>query len=116
MRGREHSAIVRAMKPRSGVRFAGRDKLVHLIGEGEAPLRRWWGFAERLDGTGQAVDEGFSDRNQLAAFDSAWLILPCSSDKTTKESFTGVGSAPTQLWGFGGRNFELVEHLDLLLC
>ena len=32
-----------------GVRFAGPDQLVDLIGEGEAPPRRW-GFAERLDG------------------------------------------------------------------
>ena len=32
VRGREHSTIIRAMKPRSGVRFTGPDKLVHLIG------------------------------------------------------------------------------------
>ena len=31
------------------VRFAGQDKLVHLIGHGEAVPRRWLGFAERLN-------------------------------------------------------------------
>ena len=49
-----------------GVRFAGRDKLVHLIGEGEASPRRWWGFAERLDRAGQIGDD-CSNGNQLAA-------------------------------------------------
>ena len=27
--------------------YARRDKLVHLIGKGEAPLRRWWGSKVR---------------------------------------------------------------------
>ncbi len=44
-----------------GVRFAGRDKLVYLIGNGEASPRRWWGFAERLHRAGQ-IGEGFTDR------------------------------------------------------
>ena len=48
------------------VRFAGRDKLVYLIGEGEAPPRRWWGFAERLDGAAQ-IGQGFPDGNQPVA-------------------------------------------------
>ena len=46
------------------VRFAGPDKLVHLIGLGEVVPRRWWGFAERLDGAAQ-IGEGITDRNQL---------------------------------------------------
>ena len=49
------------------IRFAGPDKLVHLIGNGEAPPRRWWGFAERLDGAAQ-IGQGFGNGNQLAAF------------------------------------------------
>ena len=48
-----------------GVRFAGRDKLVYLIGNGEASPRRWWGFAERLDGAAQ-IGEGITDGNQPA--------------------------------------------------
>ena len=41
VRGNEQSAISRAMKPEIGVRFAGPDKLVHLIGAGEvAKCRR----------------------------------------------------------------------------
>ena len=49
-----------------GVRFAGRDKLVHLIGLGEVVARLGRGFAERLH---RAVHtrEGITDRNQLAA-------------------------------------------------
>ena len=48
-----------------GVRFAGRDKLVHLIGAGEVALCRGRGY-ERLGGTGQ-VGQGFGNGNQLAA-------------------------------------------------
>ena len=48
------------------VRFAGRDKLVHLIGNGEAPPRRWWGFAERLHRPVQAAKD-FPDRNQAVS-------------------------------------------------
>ena len=55
------------MKPRSGSAFAGPDKLVHLIGNGEVVPRRWWGFAERLDGAAQ-IGEGFTDRNQAVFF------------------------------------------------
>ena len=49
------------------VRFAGPDQLVYLIGEGEAPPRRWWGFADRLDGAAQ-IGQGFPDRNQAVLF------------------------------------------------
>ena len=52
-------------KAQIGVRFASPDKLVHLIGKGEAPPRRWWGFAERRHVI-QAGDN-FTDRNQLTA-------------------------------------------------
>ena len=59
-----------------GVRFAGPDKLVHLIAEGEAPPRRWWGFAERLDRAGQ-INDDFSNGNQLAALTLHYgFILP----------------------------------------
>ena len=54
------------MKAQIGVRFAGRDKLVHLVGNGEAPLCRRRVFAERLDGAGQ-IGQGITDWNQLAA-------------------------------------------------
>ena len=50
-----------------GVRFAGPDKLVHLVGLGEAPPRRWWGFAERLDGAAH-TGQGITDRNQAVSF------------------------------------------------
>ena len=46
-------------------RFAGPDKLVHLIGLGEVVARRWRGFAERLDRAGQ-IGQGFPDGNQFA--------------------------------------------------
>ena len=38
VRGREHSASSRAMKPGIRVRFTGPDKLVHLIVAGEVVL------------------------------------------------------------------------------
>ena len=83
---KKHSAIVRAMKPRSGsASLANPTSWFHLIGKSrEAPLRRWWGFADRLDRAGQTVSQGFPDpRMQLGRVDAAWLILPCSSsDKT----------------------------------
>ena len=56
-------------------RFAGPDKLVYLIGNGEAPPRRWWGFTERLDRTGQIGDD-FTDGNQLVSFVSP-SVLSC---------------------------------------
>ena len=50
-----------------GVRFAGRDKLVHLIG-----WVKWcnaWGEASRIAATGPLqIGQGFTDGNQLAAF------------------------------------------------
>ena len=56
---------MRAMKTAIWGRFAGPDKPVYLIGHGEAPPRRWWGFAERRHVI-QAGDD-LADRNQLAA-------------------------------------------------
>ena len=75
LRGREHSAIVRAMKAESGVRFAGRDKLVHLVGLGEVVERLRRGVADRGHRPIQAGDD-FSNRNQLAAFALHGFILP----------------------------------------
>ena len=52
----EHSAISRAMKPMIGVRFAGLDKLIHLI---EAWVK-WciaWGEASRIAATGPPRSE-----------------------------------------------------------
>ena len=66
VRGREQSAIVRAMKPRAGVRFTGPDKLVHLIGNGEVVPRLGRVVAERLRRA--QIADGITDRNQLAAF------------------------------------------------
>ena len=54
------------MKPRSASRFAGRDKLVHLVGLGEVVARLGRGVADRLDRPVQIGDD-FTDRNQLAA-------------------------------------------------
>ena len=56
------------------VRFAGPDQLVYLIGEGEAPPRRWWGFAERLDRAWQIGDD-FSKREPTRRVDAAWLLF-----------------------------------------
>ena len=50
-----------------GVRFAGCDKLVHLIGLGEVVQRLGRGFAERLYRAAQAADD-FTDRNQAVSF------------------------------------------------
>ena len=49
-----------------GVRFAGADKLVHLIGLGEVVPRLGRGFADRLDRAAH-TGEGITDRNQPAA-------------------------------------------------
>ena len=55
------------MKPRDrGSVFAGRDKLVHLIGLGEVVQRLGRGFTDRLDRTGQ-IGQGFPDGNQPVA-------------------------------------------------
>ena len=56
-----------AHETKIGVRFAGPDQLVHLIEAGESPLRRWWGFAERLDRPIQA-GENFGGGNQAVLF------------------------------------------------
>ena len=48
-----------------GVRFAGRDKLVYLVGLGEVVVRLGRGFADRFHRTAQIGDD-FTDRNQLA--------------------------------------------------
>ena len=48
VRGNEHSAIIRAMEAQIGVRFAGRDKLIHLIGLGEVVARLGRSVADRL--------------------------------------------------------------------
>ena len=45
----------------------------------EAPPRRWWGFAERLDRAGQIGDD-FGNRNQLAALTLHGFILTCASE------------------------------------
>ena len=58
MRGRLHSAVIRAMKPRSGSASRAAANWFTLIGKGEVALRRWGGFAERLDGaahTGEGI-------------------------------------------------------------
>ena len=49
---------------------AGPNKLVHLIEAGEAPPRRWWGFAERLDVAGVRGEFGEigQDRSGPALF------------------------------------------------
>ena len=78
VRGRLHSAISRAMKPRPGVRFAGPGQLVHLIEAGEVVPRLGRVAADRLHGAAQIGDD-FTDGNQLAALTLHGFILPCSS-------------------------------------
>ena len=41
----------------------------------EVVPRRWWGFAERLDGAAQ-IGEGITDRNQPVALTLHGFILP----------------------------------------
>ena len=43
------------------------DRSYPPIEAGESPLRRWWGFADRLDRAGQ-ISQGFTDGNQPALF------------------------------------------------
>ena len=68
-----------------GGRFAGRDKLVHLVGLGEVVERLGRGVADRLHRAVQIGDD-FTDRNQPRRVDAACFILPCSSDKDPKET------------------------------
>ena len=79
VRGKLHSANSRAMKPRSGFRFAGRNQLVHLVEAGEVVQRLGRGVAEHLHRSTQAA-ERFPDGNQPVSFYAACLILPCGSD------------------------------------
>ena len=81
VRGNEHNIIIRAMKTYLGFRFAGRDKLVHLIGLGEVVARLGRSVADRLHGAVQ-IREGFPDGNQAVSFTLHGFILPCPSDKT----------------------------------
>ena len=71
VRGNEHSASSRAMKPRSGSASLAPTNWFHLIEAGEVVPRLGWGFAERLDGAAQ-IGQGFPDRNQLAALTLTW--------------------------------------------
>ena len=69
-----------------GVRFAGRDKLVHLIGKGESPLRRLGCFAERLPRPVQ-IGQGVSDGKQpLFVLHGFPLFCPgvCADNKAWK--------------------------------
>ena len=68
-----------------GVRFAGPDQQVYLIGNGEAPLCRGRGVADRLHGAAH-TGEGITDRNQLAALSLHGFILPCVSDSPTGDA------------------------------
>ena len=54
------------MKPMIGVRFAGPDKLIHLVEAGEVVQRLGRSVAERRHRPAQ-IREGFSNGNQLAA-------------------------------------------------
>ena len=67
LRGRLHKGHHPRLKTEIGVRFAGRDMLVHLIGLGEVVQRLGRGFAERLHRPVQAAED-FPDRDQAALF------------------------------------------------
>ena len=82
-RAQRHRA---AHEAQIGVRFAGRDKLVHLIGHGEVVLCLRRGIADRLHRPVQAADD-FRNGNQIGRVDAAWLILPWGSDSLGAGSF-----------------------------
>ena len=77
-------------EPKIGVRFAGRNKLVHLVGLGEVVPSLGRDFAERHHQLVQAV-EGFPSRNQLAAFRLHGFYSPMFPRQKT----TGGGASAT---------------------
>ena len=82
---------------------------MHLIGNGEASLRRWWGFTDRLDRPVQAA-EGFPDRTQPAALTLHGVASWAEGDNTIKSVkftwFTKDGKAAR-----AGVNFRLRPFL-----
>ena len=74
-------------------RFAGPDKLVHLIGLGEVVARLGRGFAERLDGAAH-TGEGITDRNQsvfaheATRYSQKYVWLQLSQNTWPKASVT----------------------------
>ena len=74
------------MKPRSGVCFAGVDKLVHLIGLGETPPLLGSGGTDRFHRAIQ-TGEGFPDGKLSHLVYAAWLILPCAYDTEMRALF-----------------------------
>ena len=63
-----------------GGRFAGPDKLIHLVEAGEVVQRLGRGFADCLHRAGEIGDD-FTDGNQPVALTLHGFILPCASDK-----------------------------------
>ena len=96
VRGRLHSTISRAMKPRSGSASRAVTKLVHLISLGEVVQRLGRGFADRFH-RATHTGEGITDGNQLAA-----LTLHGFSFSHVPQTRQGHRADPTPL-GFSVR-------------
>ena len=81
----DRSCFERGAGSDTGVRFAGRDKLVYLVGLGEVVERLGRGVADRLDRTAQ-VGEGIPDRNQAVAFRLHGLFFHVSQTTPKRSS------------------------------
>ena len=55
-------------EPRVGVRFTGRDKLVHLIGKGEVALRLERSFADHWRRSTGEIGQDFTHGNPTVVF------------------------------------------------
>ena len=86
-----------------GVRFTGRNKLVYLIGLGEAPLCQSCAL-ERLDRAGQ-IGQGFTDGNQAVLF--AHHVLSFSHDPQTKTGTPLPSAEPEPDTGLDTVSIEL---------
>ena len=74
LRGSEHSAIVRPHEAQIGVRFAGPDKLVHLIGNGEALAAPVVGFCGALS-PARPNQIRLPQREPSCRVYAAWLLI-----------------------------------------
>ena len=84
LRGRLHSAIIRAMKPLSGSDSLALTSWFTWSGAGESPLRR----SKRQSRAGE-IGQGFTDGNQLAAWPLHGFILPSPCLATVPPFFLG---------------------------
>ena len=78
VRGNEHSAIIRAMKPRLASASLAETSWCTWSGLGEAVQRLRRGVAEFFHRSVQ-IGQGITDRNQTVSFTRHGFILPCLS-------------------------------------